>query len=90
MEKEDEKRIIFLDHANIWKNLKKFRGRIDYVKLKAKLSQESYLVGALIYMGLPHKVSVEQKKFITYIKNSGYVPYFKRVLETRSKKTIKH
>ena len=40
----------------------------------------------MIYMGLPHKVSREQKKFLTYLKKNGFVIRYRRVSKTRAGK----
>jgi uncharacterized LabA/DUF88 family protein len=65
--------IIFVDHANVFKNLEKVKGRIDWKKLKLVLKGESHLVGAFIYIGLPSQIPKEQKKFIKYLEHVGYV-----------------
>ena len=83
---EKERCIIFIDHANFYQILKKFFGRIDYVKFVQILSKGCHLVGVMIYMGLPHKVSREQKKFLTYLKKNGFVIRSRPVSKTRAGK----
>lgn len=40
----------------------------------------------MIYMGLPHKVSREQKKFLTYLKKNEFVICYRSVHKTRTGK----
>ena len=83
---EKERCIIFVDHANLYQILRKVYGRIDYVKLKEILSKGYHLVGTLIYMGLPYKVSKEQKKFYTYLKKAGYAIHFRPLSQAKNGK----
>ncbi len=79
---EKDRAIIFVDHANVYQNLKPIDGRIDYIKFKEILSEGCHLVGAIIFLGLLDKVSDEQKKFFRFLRKSGYYTYFKRVQKT--------
>ncbi len=83
---EKDRAIIFIDHANVFQNLKHINGRIDYLKLKIILSNRFHLVGACIFLGLLDKVSEKQKEFFKSLKRSGYYPFFKRVQKTHSGK----
>ncbi len=80
---EKQRCIIFVDHANLFQILKRFFGRIDYVKFRQILSKGCHLVGTMIYIGLPHKISREQKKFLTYLEKNGFVIRFTRVSKNR-------
>jgi len=84
--KEIERCMIFIDHANLFKILQKFFGRIDYVKFIQILSKGYHLVGAMIYMGLPYIVSRKQQKFYTYLEKNRFVLIFKPVSMTRNGK----
>ncbi len=81
---EKERCLIFIDHANVFQNIRLIGGRIDYIKFKEILSEGYHLVGAIIFMGLLEKVSKEQKRFFSFLRKSGYYPYFKRVQKTKS------
>ena len=81
---EKERCLIFIDHANVFQNIRLIGGRIDYVKFKEILSEGYHLVGAIIFMGLLERVSKEQKRFFSFLRKSGYYTYFKRVQKTKS------
>jgi len=83
---EKDRVIIFIDHANIWHQLKKINGRIDYIKFKNILSEGCHLVGALIFIGKSYIVSNDKNKFYTYLKKAGYVIRNKSILQTRNGK----
>jgi uncharacterized LabA/DUF88 family protein len=73
IDRELKRVIIFVDHANIFYNLLKREIRINFELLKIILSEDYYLVGALMYMGMPKKVPAKKKGFIAYAKSVGYV-----------------
>ena len=65
--------MLFVDHANVFKNLDKGDGRINYIKFKEILAQDSHLVGSFIYLGIPKKLSKEKRRFLSYLKKAKYV-----------------
>ena len=65
--------MIFVDHANVLKNLEKFKGRIDWERFGYVLAFGSHLVGKIMYLGLPQKVSKEKRKFLKSLEICGYV-----------------
>lgn len=83
---EKDRVIIFVDHANIWHQLKKVDTRIDYIKFKNILSKGCHLVGALIFVGKPDIVSKDKQKFYNYLKKARYVICDKPLLKTRNGK----
>jgi len=70
---DKERAMIFVDHANVFKNLEKFKGRIDWEKFKYVLAQDSYLVGALIYVGMAKKVSINKRRYLRSLEIVKYV-----------------
>ena len=81
-----ERALIFVDHANVFKNLEILDGRINWKKFKNILSKGYHLVGALIFMGTPDIVPDEQKRFLTYLKKVGFVILDRPVQITRNGK----
>lgn len=67
-----ERVIIFIDHANVFKNLELVGGRIDWDKFKQELKKGSHLVGTLIYTGVPSPIPSNQQKFIKYLERVKY------------------
>jgi len=65
--------MIFVDHANVLKNLEKFKGRIDWERFGYILAFGSYLVGKFMYLGLPQRVSKEKRRFLKSLEICGYV-----------------
>lgn len=65
--------MIFVDHANVFHNIKDIDGRIDYIKLKEILTGDGHLVAAFMFMGLPKKITKSLRKFINYLKKGGYI-----------------
>lgn len=74
--------MIFVDHANVFKNLEIVDGRINWKKFKKKLAGNRYLVGAFAYIGVPNPIPKNQRKFIKYLKHVGYVVQLKPIQET--------
>ena len=77
-----DRAMIFIDHANVYMNLRNLNCLIDYVKFKDVLTQYSHLAGAFIFMGLPEKIPKDLQKFITYIEKAGFVIQPKPILIT--------
>lgn len=67
-----ERVIIFIDHANVYKNLELVGRRIDWNKFKQELKKDSHLVGTLIYIGVPNPIPTNQQKFIKYLVRVEY------------------
>jgi len=74
--------MIFVDHANVFKNLEIVDGRINWKKFKKKLAGNRHLVGAFVYIGVPNPIPKNQRKFIKYLKHVGYVVQLKPIQET--------
>jgi len=60
---EKERTMIFVDHANVFKNLEIADGRINWKKFKKKLAGNLHLVGAFAYIGVPNPIPKNQRKF---------------------------
>jgi len=78
--------MLFVDHANVFKNLEKFKGRIDWEKFKYVLARGSHLVGALIYVGVTRNVSINKRRFLRSLEIVKYVIQPKPVQESPSGK----
>lgn len=74
--------MIFVDHANVFKNLEIVDGRINWEKFKNKLAGNRHLVGAFAYLGVPNPIPKNQRNFIEYLKLVGYVVQLKLIQET--------
>jgi len=79
---EKERAIIFIDHANVFKNLEIVDGRINWRKFKKILAKNHHLVGAFVYIGVPNPIPKDQRRFIKYLKHVGYVVQLKPIQET--------
>lgn len=65
--------MIFIDHANVYKNIELVGGRIDWGKFKRKLKRDNHLVATLFYHGVPNPIPINQRKFIKYLKRVEYI-----------------
>lgn len=65
--------MIFIDHANIFKNIEPVGGRIDWNKFKQELNGDNHLVATLFYHGVPNPIPINQKKFIKYLERVEYI-----------------
>jgi uncharacterized LabA/DUF88 family protein len=74
--------IIFMDHANIFHNLESLKTRINYVRFREVLSKNYYLVGSILYMGLPKHVLPKKQAFIKYLESQGFVIQTKAIRES--------
>ncbi|GAG90757.1 unnamed protein product [marine sediment metagenome] len=65
--------IIFVDHANMFYNLKELNVRIDYEKFKELLTRDRHLVAAVIYMGLMSRLTPKKIGFLEYLRSAGFI-----------------
>jgi len=54
--------MIFVDHANVFKNLEIVDGRINWEKFKKRLAGNRHLVGAFAYIVCYLKIKGNRKK----------------------------
>ena len=76
--------MIFVDHANILKNLEKLKRRIDWKRFEIYLTLGSHLVGKLMYLGMPKKLTKEKKRFLRSLEISNWVIQPRPVQESPS------
>ena len=69
---EKDRLIIFIDHANIYKNIKLIGVLIDYIRFRDVLSEGYHLVGTLIFVGLLEKITKEKGKFYEFLELNGF------------------
>jgi len=69
---EKERCLIFLDHWNVYKNVKLLGIRIDYIKFRDVLSKGDHLVGTSIFVGLLEKITKEKGKFYEFLELNGF------------------
>jgi len=68
-----ERVIIFIDNSNIFKGFRKYKIKVDYEKLKNKITKDRELRGIFLYEGVVYPISPEKKNWYEELSNrSGF------------------
>jgi uncharacterized LabA/DUF88 family protein len=68
-----ERIIIFIDNSNIFKGFRKYNIKVDYQKLKNKITKARELRGIFLYEGVVYPMSPEKKNWYEELSNrSGF------------------
>lgn len=84
----DEKSVVLIDAENVLKSWQNYcrehniEEKIDYLKLVKKLSEETNLLRAYFYDGVPENIPLKKKNFLAALQGKG-IQLRTKVLKTR-------
>jgi uncharacterized LabA/DUF88 family protein len=63
--------------------------RISYAKFKNYLTGNDYLIGAMMYMGIPDDILPKKRRFLHYLTSQGFILQTRPLMIVRGKKIQK-